>query len=203
MKEQCGNLDSQLLAFIKEHTLIQYIELRAFGLSSSQIKKLQDKAILHKVSRGLYSIIDQTVDPFLELQLKYKKIIFSDETAASLHDMTDVTPNKYSVTVPRAYNYQYLQQSCNLKVRRLKQDTYELGVEEFLSPYGNIIRVYNRERTLCDLVKRKAYVESRIIIESLKSYMMSSTLDVNKLLTYAKQFRVEKEIRKYLEILSG
>jgi hypothetical protein len=65
-------------------------------------------------------------------------------------DLTDRTPIKYSMTFPLRYNTTALK-SENVKYYRVKDDLYELGIITAKSPSGNSIRIYNAERTLCDL----------------------------------------------------
>lgn len=188
--------------FLEENTMIQSKELKNMGLSSSQIKAMLESGFLERVNRGLYTFPNSMNDPYLELQLKYKQLIFSHATALSLHGLTDVTPSKITGTVPREYNYQYINKVVNIDVVRVISTRYELGIEELQSPFGNKIKVYDKERTLCDVLLKRNIIENRIINEAFKSYFVSDQVNLNKLMKYAKVFRVEKLVRSYIEVLS-
>lgn len=124
-------------------------------------------------------------DGMFNLQSRYKKGIFSHATALFL-DLTDRTPIKYSMTFSLKYNTSALKTE-NVRCRRVKDELYELGVITGKTPGGNTVRLYNVERTLCDILKSRSNVEIQIVAEAFKRY--------------AKLMRVEKKLRSYLEVL--
>ena len=186
---------------LNDTSVIKYNELRDLGVSSSQINHLVKDKVIERVSRGLYTSPNNFSDQFFELQKKYKQVIFSHETAASLLDMNDVTLSKIVVTVPRNYNYQYLVKNVGLKVKRVSKERYDIGIVEIISPFGNKIRVYDRERTICDLISKRNKTEIRILNESIRNYFSSKERNLNKLMKTAMIFKVDKDIRKYMEVL--
>lgn len=190
-----------VMELLNDTSVIKYNELRDLGVSSSQINHLVKDNVIERVSRGLYASPDSFSDQFFELQKKYKQVIFSHETAASLLDMNDVTLSEIIVTVPRNYNYQYLVKKVGLKVKRVSEERYDIGIIEIISPFGNKIRVYDRERTICDLISKRNKTEIRILNESIRNYFSSKERNLNKLMKMAKAFKVDKDIRKYMEVL--
>ena len=80
------------------------------------------------------------------------------------------------------------------------QLNYPLGIIEIPSPCGNPIRVYDLERTLCDLL-RGSGGDIQIINPAMKRYVVSKDRDIHKLLQYAQQLRVQPKVQRYLEIL--
>ena len=67
--------------------------------------------------------------------------------------------------------------------------------------YGGIKEIYDKERTICDLFS-KNYVGDRYVVnESLKTYLKMEDKNLTKLLKYAKELGVEKELKDKLEIL--
>ena len=65
---------------------------------------------------------------------------------------SDRIPVKYTMTFPKGYNASSLKQE-NLIVKRVVPENYEFGRIEIASPSGNPIRVYDLERTLCDILR--------------------------------------------------
>ena len=61
--------------------------------------------------------------------------------------------------------------------------------------------MYDKERTICDLVRSRNQFEIQDFKTALKTYVMQKDKDLNKLMEYAKAFRVDKKIREYMEIL--
>ena len=70
-----------------------------------------------------------------------------------------------------------------------------------MSPYGNPIRIYCIERTLCDLLRSRADFDKERYIPAVQKYMRSKQKDLYKIMEYAKLLNVEHKIRPYLEVL--
>lgn len=201
MKEQ-KDTRQDLKRFLEEESIIPYKKLQNMGFSSSQIKLMLKQGFLTRVERGVYSLFNTPPDPYQEFQLKYTQAIFSNETALSLHQLTDVMPEQLSITVSQSYNADYLKKKSGVSVRKVSPARYALGMTVMKSPFGNEIRVYDREKTLCDILSKRFHVEKRLIVESFKNYLESKDKNLSRLLEYARQLRVENEVRKYLEILT-
>lgn len=193
--------EERVIHYLKENSLAKTKDLKNLSLSSAQIQNMLDKKLIKRVSRGIYSLPNSIDDPYFELQLKYQKLVYSHETALSLHNMTDVTPSKITGTVPRNYNYYYLVEKVGLNVVRVSKKRYELGIIQVISPFGNKITVTNKERTLCDILLKRQQIDTRIINEAFKYYLNSPDKNLNTLLKYAKIFKVEKLARNYVEVL--
>lgn len=86
------------------------------------------------------------------MQRKYGRGIYSHDTALYLPGYSDRTPAQYTMTFPKGYNTPSLKQE-NILVRRVVPENYSFGVLELQSPCGNPIRVYDLERTLCDILR--------------------------------------------------
>ena len=122
------------------------------GLHRSVLQKLTDDGALRRLGRGLYIKTDVWEDELYLLQKKYSKGIYSHDTALYLHGYSDKTPAKYTMTFPKGYNAPSLKQE-NIIIKRSVDEIYSFGVTEVTSPCGNILKVYDIERTLCDIVR--------------------------------------------------
>ena len=78
--------------------------IAAAGFSRGNIKYLVDKGKLEKSSRGVYILPGVWDDEIFNLQNRFKKGIYSHETALFLWDLTDRTQNRYHMTFPMNYN---------------------------------------------------------------------------------------------------
>jgi predicted transcriptional regulator of viral defense system len=155
---------------------------------------------LEKVAYGVYITPDAWEDKMLIHQLRRKKMIYSHETALYLNELTDREPLAYSVTVPFGYNDSRLKKE-GLIVHTVKQDLFELGVTTKKTVFGNNVKVYDAERSICDLIRDRNNQDQAIIADALKKYVIKKDKDLNKLLTYAGKFRVKKILTTYLEVL--
>ncbi|WP_298827541.1 hypothetical protein [uncultured Planococcus sp.] len=83
----------------------------------------------------------------------------------------------------------------------MKKEWHELGLTEISTVYGRPIRLYNAERTLCDIFRQRSKVDADLLNDSMKRYLARKEKNVPQLLRYAEQLRVSTPIRKYVEIL--
>ena len=60
------------------------------------------------------------------------------------------------------------------------------------TPFGHDIPVYNRERTICDVVRSRSHIEIQTLQESLKEYARQKDKNPRVLMDYANLFQVEK-----------
>ena len=73
------------------------------------------------------------------------------------------------------------------------KEIYSLGLETILSPAGHNIRVYELERTLCDMVRGNEKSDIQIVNSAMKQYVGYKKKNIRKLMKYAKLLRVEKK----------
>lgn len=172
----------------------------AAGCSRGSLKYLADNGILEKSSRGVYTLPEVWEDEFVNLQGRYKRGIFSLGTALFLCDLTDRTPNKYHMTFPSTYNLSS-PKSEGVICNGAKEPLYSLGITELFTPGGNVVRAYNAERTLCDILRSRNHMDVQIVSEAFKRYAGRKEKNIPLLSEYAGILKVEKRLRSYLEVL--
>ena len=67
--------------------------------------------------------------------------------------------------------------------------------------YGRDITIYDKERTICDILRARNKMDKYVLNEAIKHYVKSKEKDIHKLTRFAKIFRVEKVLDSYLEVL--
>jgi len=133
-------------------------------------------------------------------QLRKGKMVYSHETALFLNDLTDRDPVAYCVTVPTGYNTSKLKQD-GLIEHTIKKELLDLGICTKQTTFGNDIRTYNMERTICDILRDRKNQDVAVVSDALKRYVRRSDKDLNRLMRYAGILRIEKVLRNYLEVL--
>lgn len=177
-------------------------EIIEAGISKQLLSKYVKKGYIERVAQGVYLSKDAFEDEMYVLQMRSKKAIFSHETALYLHDLTDRDPLQYTITLPSGYNASNFKND-GIYVYFIKNDLLNLGVEYGKTSFGRNIKVYNKERTICDIVRNRNAIDSSIVNEGVRRYLSKKEKDIPKLLQYAEKFRVEKIIRQYLEVFTG
>lgn len=138
-------------------------------------------------------------DDMYLLQKKYGRGIYSHDTVLYLLGYSDRTPIKYTMTFQHVYNSDSLKQE-NISVKYAVLEKYSMGIIETKSPYGNPIRIYDLERTLCDILRGSGN-DIQIITSAMKRYASSKSKNIYKLMQYAEQLRVKNKVQHYLEVL--
>ena len=172
----------------------------AAGISRGNIKYLVDKGMIEKSARGVYVLPEMWDDEIFNLQSRFKRGIYSHETALFLLDLTDRTPNRYYMTFPTNYNLTKPKEE-NIRCTQCKEALYELGITEVITPGGNTVRAYGVERTLCDVLRSRSQVDIQVAAEAFKRYATRTDKNIPILSEYAKKLKVEQRLRAYLEVL--
>jgi len=174
-------------------------DVSKYGVHRSILRKLTESGRYYRVARGIYIRNDEWEDEFYLLQKKYSRGVFSHATALYLHGYSDRVPLKFQMTFPKGYNSSSLNKE-NVEICRVIPENYNLGIVEVKTPGGNIVKAYDLERCLCDMLRGKGD-DIQLVQSAIKRYVLSKERDINKLLHYAKQLRVEPKVKKYLEVL--
>ena len=184
----------------KQHGTIMSKDLDKYEIPRNYLQLMVKDGELEKVGTGIYVSRDSIGDEMFAMQSKYQKLIYSHETASYLHGLTDRTPFDYSVTVPSGYKV-VSNLSSRFKIYYVKKEFHELGISDIESNFGNPLRVYDIERTICDILRSRNRIDIQITNEALKRYVNLKTADYSRLIQYAKKLKVERLVKHYLEVL--
>ena len=134
---------------------------------------------------------------------KVTKATITLASALPADDIIQVMVMTLTSSIPADANLKVLvtnKKQENLIVKRVVPENYEFGRIEIESPSGNPIRVYDLERTLCDIL-RGSGSDVQIVGEAMKRYAASKDKNIHKLMQYADQLRVKPKVLRYMEVL--
>ncbi|MDW7662189.1 MAG: type IV toxin-antitoxin system AbiEi family antitoxin domain-containing protein [Bacillota bacterium] len=177
-------------------------EAREAGVSYKTIQRMNQSGEIQKLEQGLYMDPDQMEDEFFLTQYRCKKGIFSHETALYFHDLSDRMPLQMMLTIPSGYNTRLLKEKDKYKFFYIDEKLHIIGKTATETPYGHQIFVYDKERTICDCIKKKDQLDADIVNEALRRYMKMPGADYSLLLEYAEIFKIKDLVRKYMEVLT-
>ena len=89
----------------------------------------------------------------------------------------------------------------NIIFKYVKIDYYDIGKITITGPFGREISVYDKERTMLDVIKDKDRIDAQVFSESIKSYFASKEKKLLKLLKYAIKMNMEQVLKRYTEVL--
>ena len=170
------------------------------NIPSVYLKRLVNNNVIERVSRGLYVRTNSLPDDLVILQNKSKNAIYSNMTALYLYGFSDRLPIKYDITVNSGYNGS-LQDVDNVNLFYTKKELLNLGEIVYRLDSGNLIKVYDLERTICDVIKNKNRLDQELVNKALRKYFYSKEKNTLKLYEYAKKMKIYKKVRSVFEIL--
>ncbi|MEI6680768.1 MAG: type IV toxin-antitoxin system AbiEi family antitoxin domain-containing protein [Mariniphaga sp.] len=170
------------------------------GISRPYFSEYVQERGLARVAHGLYMSQDAWEDGMYIIQARYPLTVFSHETALYLLNMAEHEPVQYAVTLKTGTNATGLTKE-GVKVYKVKESLFDEGIMESKSPAGHMLRIYNPERTICDLVRSRRNIEIQDLQTAIKGYVHQKEKNIPLLMRYAKTFSVEKIVRQYLEVL--
>ena len=183
--------------------LITTAQIEKAGISRVLIPTFIDDGILIKRGHGKYYYSDEIPDELQIIQKNNTSLIYSYGTALYLWDMSDRLPHVWDITVPQGYNATYLKKNNkNIKIHYVNTTKWSIGITETLTPSGNKVLLYDKERCIIDLVKKKDKIEKQLYLNALRTYFADSSTDKTALIRYSKIFNIESKIRDYMDILS-
>lgn len=150
------------------------------------------------IRRGVYATMDQLADTMIDLDVVVPDGILCLFSAWNIHGLTTTLPQAYHVAIKRGRKIQ-LPQYPPIELHFIIDPLLELGVEwRIVSGYH--VKVYNVERSVCDVVKYRNRVGIDVCAEVVNSYLARSNRNLTLLMDYASKLRVTKTLEKYLEI---
>ena len=171
-------------------------------ISKTYVAKYIKEHGMEKVSRGVYITDDVWPDELFVLQQRNGAIIYSGETALYLHGLTDREYSSVCVTVPQGYNASHLKDNdFDVSVKYAAPDLYKIGICEIASSSGNLVKVYDKERCICDLIMNHNKYEVQVFQTAIKEYMSSKDKKLSQLIVYADMMGIRDEVMKYVEVL--
>ena len=170
------------------------------GISKTYFGEYVRARSLKRVAHGLYMSPEAWEDGMYVIQVRYPEAVFSHETALYILRLAEREPVRYAVTFKSGASSTNLTKQ-GIKVYKVKNELFDEGITEAQSPSGHNIRIYNAERTICDLVRSRRNIEVQDLQTAMKEYVRMKEKNIPRLMRYAKSFSVEKIIRQYLEVL--
>lgn len=181
-------------------------ELRDAGFHPRDIRKLVDANTIEKVKPGLYkiweSVDDSQVNPgFIDLCRTNNRIIICLISAVEYHKLSTVNPSHIYAALPRDEKAPKLNYPP-VKFYRWKGNMYEQGIEKIKTKSG-IVKIYNKEKTVCDMFRYRDKLGEDIAFEALKNYLNLKEANLNKLRDNSVKLRIKTVLQPYIKAIVG
>ncbi|OPH51301.1 Abortive infection protein AbiEi [Paenibacillus ferrarius] len=201
-------MDNQLKSKVNtllenQHGIARTRDFLNAGITHYYIKKMESLGEIARVKQGLYRHTDfskGTVDEIVEVSQLVPKGVVCLLSALSFHELTTYNPWEYQIAIHRGSKKPKLPDYPPIKIVYLADTQFNIGVSE-VRIEGTVVRIYDREKTICDIVRYREKVGIDIMKEGLRNYLHSPEKNITKLVAYAEHLRIKTVLQKYLEVL--
>lgn len=173
-----------------------YEECKTIFGTDYEIRKNINLGKLRRIRKGIYS--DNEFDSDFEFISKaYPHAVFTMESALYYHNLTD--------TIPKEYHLMTSKNDTKIRDEKIIQhfdnnDSLKLGAEEKIQN-GTIIRIFNRERMLVELIRNKNKLPFDYYKEIINNYRkIINELDLQILYEYTEALPKSKLVTETLQL---
>ena len=167
-------------------------DILAAGIHTRNIKRVREKEQVVQVKRGLYRLADIPLisnQGFVDLARAVPGGVICLLSALSYYELTTFNPSVIAMAICRGSRKPKINYPP-VEFYHFSKKQFEAGINK-IKVKGHEIRIYNREKTICDCFRYRNKLGLDIAKEGLSEYLKRKDRDLEKLLEYAEICRIE------------
>jgi len=186
--------------FNKHGGVMKTSQLNTIGLDSRQIQRLCDDAIISRIKHGYYELLDNPPAEEVVISRLFPDAVIYLESALINYQYTDRIPSAWQIAVekhsnPSKYDIAY----PLIEPYYVKEKYLLIGIDTFY--IDNIpIKIYNKEKTICDVLRYKNKLENEVFTNAIQRYIADKERNIRRLMEYADKLRVSKKVQRYIGV---
>ena len=180
--------------------LMRTSELRKLGFHSRKIADLIDKGILSKLKTGVYEMGSEVVPDEIMLMKLFPTAVIYLESALLHYGYTDRIPATWQIAVDKNIAKSQFRISYPPVTPFYLDGRYiDIGKTEY-EMKGTLIRIYDKERTVCDTLRYANKLDSEVFNTAIQRYVKDREKNISRLMEYAKNLRVTNKVKTYFGV---
>ena len=192
----------KVIRYVKKHGIVRPRDLRDLGILPEDMRRLCQKGLLVRVSRGLYELPDGEPDPnqsLIEVCKQAPKGVICLLSALRFHGIGTQLPHEVWLAIPAKAARPRIKKP-KVRIVYLSGRMFSEGIEEYKRPGGKI-RVYGVVKTIVDCFRFRNQIGTDIAVEALRDALRNRKATIAQLSDMAKTCRAETVMRPYLEAM--
>ena len=177
-------------------------DILAAGIHTRIIKRVREKEQVVQVKRGLYRLADIPLisnQGFVDLARAVPGGIICLLSALSYYELTTFNPSVIAMAICRGSRKPKINYPP-VEFYHFSKKQFEAGINK-IKVKGHEIRIYNREKTICDCFRYRNKLGLDIAKEGLSEYLKRKDRDLEKLLEYAEICRIKPLLQTWLNAM--
>jgi predicted transcriptional regulator of viral defense system len=195
----------KLIQFFRQHKgYAQMKDLKAEGFHTRKIASALEEGLCEKIKPGLYKLVDypwNEASSLVDVCRAKESAVICLSSALEYYGLTTFSPKAITVAVPHNTD-KFVLKYPPIQVFYFPLRFYKAGIEKIETPHGPL-RIYNKEKTICDMFRYRKRLGEDLALEGLKNYLKYPTSRVHKLQQYAEILKVKTILLPYLKALVG
>ncbi|MBO5473906.1 MAG: type IV toxin-antitoxin system AbiEi family antitoxin domain-containing protein [Lachnospiraceae bacterium] len=187
--------------FNRHRYIMTTAELLEAKLYYADIKQLLDEGLIERVRRGYYHWIeDQGESEVVIINHLFPDAVFCMETALFYYKYSDRNPAEWNFAIDR--NVSKLRTNIDypfIRAYRMESELVTLGETTGEIDYIKV-RIYDRDRTICDVLKNMSKMDKEIFNKAIQGYVKDPNKNIPNLMTYAQKLRVQKKVKELIGV---
>lgn len=177
-------------------------QFRGAGLENYTLCALCDRGVLERIRHGYYrlaSAADLTEAQLLERLLPEAVVCL--DSALFTYGYSDFAPRVWTLAVPRTFSRTRLKvDAVPVKPYFVREEIFSLG-QTTAQIDGATLRIYDRERTICDCFRYRSRLDSELFQKAVHAYAADERKNLEKLSRYAREMKIYKRVMDLMEVL--
>lgn len=188
--------------FKKGTAYVTFGEMKKKGIHPRNIARMVKSGDLLAIKRGLYKNpkIDQGANQgLLDLSVAEPRGVICLLSALSYYELTTFNPSVISMALPRDVRFPKILYPP-VEFYHLSEEQFKAGIEE-VNLKGIALRIYSREKTICDCFRYRNKIGLDAAKEGLAEYLKLKSRNIEKLLQLAQICRVRPLVETWLKAM--
>jgi len=164
------------------------------GITKYEVKKLTDTNVIERISKGYYKLVSEDISDAKLISIMIPQGIIYLDSALFYYGYSDRAPNEWHIAVDKDISKSKMRLDYPMiKAYYLEPGILEIGVEEMMIDDVEM-RIYSRDRLICDCLKYETKMDIEIFNKALMNYIEDSKKNISKLFEYAAVRGVTKKV---------
>ena len=177
-------------------------DMKESGIHTREISQAVREGVIEKVKPGLYKMRNSRFDEysgFVDITKAKKTAVICLTSALAYHELSTINPDTITVAVPMNTD-KFKLDYPPIRVYYFPESLYPIGIEEKRTSSGKF-RIYNAEKTVCDMFRYRNKLGEDLALEGLKNYLKRKDGSITRLMDYAVKCRVKTIVQPYLKAM--
>lgn len=188
--------------FKKNNGYVRTRDIIQAGIHNIYLNELLNEGEIERIKRGLYRWTDMEIpqgSTLLDVTMAIPSGVICLQSALAYHNLTTYQPWQISVAIDRksrvtAPDYP------PVKIYYFTSKIFNTGIEKI--KFGkHEVKIYCKEKTICDCIRYRNQIGKDIIKEMMLSYVKNHNRNLELLMKCADICGVTKQVELYIEVL--